>query len=301
MGLGLEENAEDAYSFIAHNYVEGDEIFILGFSRGAYTARFVGGLLGIIGILSREGMIHFKPIIEMYKASQSGAEFTNKLEEYKKQQNLQPNTWSVTKDNVNIKAVACWETVGAMGVPENTVSKLLQLNKKWDFLDTQLPLRKHILDASIVIPALSLTDSPGIEYAFQALGLDEHRSSFSPTLWWLDPNATWQHYPDDRVVKPELAQCWFPGTSPLPLTSSPLTPSRSSQRRRRRQPRPQDPKHHLSLVDRPIQQPQTPRFQPRLRAQHHGQHPEQRGSQLDRKRRPLRRRHPVRRLALAWL
>ena len=53
MGLGLEENAEDAYSFIAHNYLEGDEIFLIGFSRGAYTARFVAGLLGKIGLLSR--------------------------------------------------------------------------------------------------------------------------------------------------------------------------------------------------------------------------------------------------------
>ena len=63
MGLGLEENAEDAYSFITHNYVEGDEIFILGFSRGACIARFVSGLLGRIGILSRVGIRYFKNII----------------------------------------------------------------------------------------------------------------------------------------------------------------------------------------------------------------------------------------------
>jgi uncharacterized protein (DUF2235 family) len=143
MGLGLEENAEDAYAFIAHNYVEGDEIFILGFSRGAYTARFVAGLLGIIGILSREGMVHFKPVIEMYKASKTGPEFSSKLEAYKKSKNLQAHNWAVTNDKVNIKAVACWETVGAMGVPENTVSKLLKLNAKWDFLDTQLPLSEY--------------------------------------------------------------------------------------------------------------------------------------------------------------
>ena len=143
MGLGLEENAEDAYSFIAHNYVEGDEIFILGFSRGAYTARFVAGLLGIVGILSRCGMMHFKPVIEIYKAAQSGAEFNTKLAEYKK--DLDSDVWTVTGDKVNIKAVACWETVGAMGVPENTLAKIFQLNKKWDFLDTQLPLRKFCL------------------------------------------------------------------------------------------------------------------------------------------------------------
>jgi uncharacterized protein (DUF2235 family) len=148
MGLGLEENAEDAYSFIAHNYVEGDEIFILGFSRGAYTARFVAGLLGIIGILSRQGMVHFKPVIELYKAAQKATDFITGLEAYKKQQNMQLDDWACTNDKVNIKVVACWETVGAMGVPDNTVSKLLQLNKKWDFLDTQLPLREYISNTS---------------------------------------------------------------------------------------------------------------------------------------------------------
>lgn len=144
MGLGLEENAEDAYSFIAHNYVEGDEIFILGFSRGAYTARFVAGLLGIIGVLSRVGMRHFKPIIEIYKAAIDATAFNKALEAYKTNQanHMTEDDFSVTYDKVNIKAVACWETVGAMGVPDNTLAKLLKLNAKWDFLDTQLPLRK---------------------------------------------------------------------------------------------------------------------------------------------------------------
>lgn len=50
-----------------------------------------------------------------------------------------------------------------------------------------------------------------MEHAFQALGLDEHRSSFSPTLWWVDPNAEWKHSITKETIKPELIQCWFPG------------------------------------------------------------------------------------------
>jgi uncharacterized protein (DUF2235 family) len=154
MGLGLEENAEDAYSFIAHNYQLGDEIIILGFSRGAYTARFVAGLLGIIGILSRVGMVHFKPIMEIYKAAEPRdvKGFNTKLTAYQKTAMVDTD-YAVTYDKINIKAVACWETVGAMGVPENTLSKLFKLNKQWDFLDTQLPLRKPPID-----PSQSLTN-----------------------------------------------------------------------------------------------------------------------------------------------
>lgn len=146
MGLGLEENAEDAYSFIAHNYVEGDEIIILGFSRGAYTARFVAGLLGIIGILSRVGMVHFKPIVELYKTSaKDKTAFDTALKNYKEDAKtlMRPEDWSTTFDKINIKAVACWETVGAMGVPQNALAKALKLNDEWKFLDTQLPLRKQ--------------------------------------------------------------------------------------------------------------------------------------------------------------
>jgi len=65
-GQGVAENVREAYGFIANNYAKGDEIFLIGFSRGAFTARSVGGLIGAIGALTKEGMASF-PII--YKVS----------------------------------------------------------------------------------------------------------------------------------------------------------------------------------------------------------------------------------------
>src|SRR6202000_3564146 len=50
-GLGLDENIRSAYMFIAQNYLPGDEIFLFGFSRGAYTARSLAGFIGACGIL----------------------------------------------------------------------------------------------------------------------------------------------------------------------------------------------------------------------------------------------------------
>lgn len=41
-GYGLAEHVREAYTFIANNYNNGDEIFLIGFSRGAFTARSVG-------------------------------------------------------------------------------------------------------------------------------------------------------------------------------------------------------------------------------------------------------------------
>ena len=53
-----------AYSFLCANYVDGDEIILIGFSRGAFTARSVAGMIGDIGLLTRLGMEFFYPIFK---------------------------------------------------------------------------------------------------------------------------------------------------------------------------------------------------------------------------------------------
>src|SRR4029079_2131271 len=56
-GSGLFNNVKTAYRFLALNYEDGDEIFAFGFSRGAYTARSLVGMIGFIGLLTRESLI----------------------------------------------------------------------------------------------------------------------------------------------------------------------------------------------------------------------------------------------------
>jgi hypothetical protein len=58
-GVGLSEHIREAYDFVANNYLLGDEIFLLGFSRGAYTARSVAALIKDIGILTKTGLADF--------------------------------------------------------------------------------------------------------------------------------------------------------------------------------------------------------------------------------------------------
>lgn len=61
-GAGLSENIREGYGFLARNYKEGDEIFLIGFSRGAFTARSIGAMIGSVGLLTIKGMQHFYPI-----------------------------------------------------------------------------------------------------------------------------------------------------------------------------------------------------------------------------------------------
>src|SRR5258708_37072782 len=59
VGLGLSRNVRDAYAFLAANYCEGDEIFLFGFSRGAYTESSVAGMIGSVGLITNVNMDDF--------------------------------------------------------------------------------------------------------------------------------------------------------------------------------------------------------------------------------------------------
>src|SRR6516225_2970885 len=58
-GRGLRNNVKRAYAFLSLNYEPGDEIYIFGFSRGAYTARALAGVIGASGILKKEEFHQF--------------------------------------------------------------------------------------------------------------------------------------------------------------------------------------------------------------------------------------------------
>ena len=53
VGLGLKKIIQDAYGFVVADYESGDEIYIFGFSRGAYAARALAGLIGASASVAR--------------------------------------------------------------------------------------------------------------------------------------------------------------------------------------------------------------------------------------------------------
>jgi uncharacterized protein (DUF2235 family) len=154
VGLGLSRNVRDAYAFLAANYCEGDEIFLFGFSRGAYTARSVAGLIGWVGLIHKADMDDFALLWEGYR-----------LRAHPGQSDVRPHFPNRYAD-AQIKCVGVWDTVGALGVPGHLGDMFTQF---YQFQDTNL--------------------GPHIENAFHALALDEHREDFMPTLWNKLPDA----------------------------------------------------------------------------------------------------------------
>jgi uncharacterized protein (DUF2235 family) len=149
-GIGVDDNIRSAYQFIAQNYLPGDEIYLFGFSRGAFTARSLAGLITACGILFRQSLGALPDAWIYYRSPKphSPAVFATT---YGVQSHLDPP----------ITFLGVWDTVGSLGIPG---SLLAADNKaRFAFHDT--------------------SPSPLVKRAVQALAIDEHRRDFTPTFW----------------------------------------------------------------------------------------------------------------------
>jgi uncharacterized protein (DUF2235 family) len=159
LGVGLSRNVQDAYMFVVENYDPGDEVFLFGFSRGAYTARSTAGFIRNSGLLKRGNEGKLDAAYELYR-DRSDASHPRSTEAQ-----LFRRSFSL---EIRIKFIGVWDTVGALGIP-NLVS-IHSISNRWEFHDVTL--------------------SSYVDNAFQALAIDEHRKPFKPTLWEQQPDVT---------------------------------------------------------------------------------------------------------------
>ena len=191
-GAGIDEIIREGYEFICSNYTVGDEIFIFGFSRGAYTARSIAGLIDQIGVLTKDGLPYLAEIYkdvkyendDSYRPKHPDLPFPNKPSASDPAYREQLQRRRLTILNAPIKVVGVFDTVGALGIPKIPLLTRIGLQsttmKDYRFHDTAL--------------------GNCIEFAFQALSLDERRASFTPCLW--------EKMEGNQTV---LRQVWFPG------------------------------------------------------------------------------------------
>ncbi|HEU5324230.1 MAG TPA: DUF2235 domain-containing protein [Methylomirabilota bacterium] len=172
VGRGLSKNIQQGYAWLVDRYADGDEIFLFGFSRGAYTARSLGGLLRKCGLLRAEHAGRGEEAYKLYRRRDATADAPAAV-----------SFRAAHSREVRIRFLGVWDTVGALGVPtglSRTIPLLGQLNENWKFHDTTLS---------------RITD-----FAYHALALDEHREDYDATLWTSAPGP-------GQVVE----QRWFPG------------------------------------------------------------------------------------------
>ena len=172
-GFGLGAKVREAYKFIAENYKDGDEIYLFGFSRGAYTARSVAGMLRKCGIVDYPSDLRVNRAFRLYRRAgkdnhpdrfhirQARAALSPRFATSKKDQETR-------KDGpvpiVNVAYVGVWDTVGARGVPVALFGWLgAVFNRLYAFHDTDL--------------------SSLVRSARHALAVDERRVFYEPAMW----------------------------------------------------------------------------------------------------------------------
>ena len=176
LGKGRSRNIREGCKFLIANYVAGDEVYLFGFSRGAYTARSLAGLIRKISILKKEN--------EPEKDPDDNVRITDGYEVYRLR-DASPDA-PISKGfretfswpGIRIKFLGVWDTVGSLGIPLSFFRS--QNDQRFEFHDTKL--------------------SRTIDNAYHAMAIDEHRVDYQATPW--DPSG-------DHSQKME--QVWFVG------------------------------------------------------------------------------------------
>lgn len=200
-GWGLSQNIRQLYMFLVNNYEPGDRIYIFGFSRGAYTARALAGLIAMCGVvdrrrfdvdeleqLSRQAMSILRSAFVRGVSRWLQSETAIARHEQQVDQAAQQfrTRYAVNVDGsecceVPIEFVGVWDTVDAYGFPSDTVADWVHfLIYAYKFPDTRL--------SRLVLAGR------------QAIAIDDERRTFHPVLWDAD-----SEYPE------RIKQVWFAG------------------------------------------------------------------------------------------
>ncbi len=195
-GEGLTETIEEAYRFLVFTYAPGDEIYLFGYSRGAFSARSLAGLIRNCGIVDRAQAAAIPDALALYwaRTADSGPDSPRALA-FRAAHAAQVTTgageaaWRAERGlpagmPLRLGYLGVWDTVGALGMP-SYLTAARWLNRGLAFHDTSL---------SWIVQA-----------ARHAVAIDERRRTFPPTLWdnvgALNAEASGAPY----------AQAWFPG------------------------------------------------------------------------------------------
>lgn len=195
-GFGIEEKIMEGYEFLADHYRPGDKINLIGYSRGAFTVRSLAGMINKVGLVDwkkaademglAEEEVRNDPALKKQVIQDLFDFYKDKDRPKVKPSDPQSvelrKKWSYADAEGNvtskITALACFDTVGSLGIPAHILFSNL-VNKIYQFHDTTLGWV--------------------VENAIQALAIDEMRSNFLPTVMKIGHATT------------KLVQRWFPG------------------------------------------------------------------------------------------
>nr|WP_316640062.1 DUF2235 domain-containing protein [uncultured Roseateles sp.] len=173
-GLGVYQNMADGYRFLMRHYRPGDQLFIFGFSRGAFTARSIAGMVNRFGLLEPQMEAMVPTLLHLYFTDDDSRSKADPISAQAKRLFASAGSRAVP-----IHFVGVWDTVASVGM--------------WPF-STRFTSRPDVAGKHYV-------------HVRQALALDELRAQFKPRLYLGDNGA---HVCADGSPG-TLTQLWFRG------------------------------------------------------------------------------------------
>ena len=195
-GVGLKANVKRGLAFLTLNYQAGDEIYLFGFSRGAYTARALAGLLGTAGIPTDISTTeqHWGLYRELAKLKDQAGRYPRGHpkrvpfdDKIKERRDALGHATRFKGGEVPIRCVGVWDTVGSYGIPAGFgLGGLARRLILWTrgFRDTKI--------------------GDKVELALHAIAVDETRRPFEPTFWT-------RRVDREPAAGQKVEQVWFPG------------------------------------------------------------------------------------------
>ena len=152
-GIGINQSICAAYNWLASGYRKGDRIFLFGFSRGAFAARSIAGMIAEVGLVSNAQATE-RVLKQAFRLYESKAE-PQVLQEFQREN---------SQTDVSIDMVGVWDTVKALGLPYPLLSRLAPMATEFHKETVSKPVKR----------------------AYQALAMHETRIAYRPILWETD-------------------------------------------------------------------------------------------------------------------
>jgi len=178
-GYGLDRDVLNAYCFLARHYRPGDKIYLFGFSRGAYTARVVAGMIYLIGLLHEHQVNFAGYALKAYKRAAAADDY-GVAREFRE---------TILPQCVPIRFLGVWDTVASIIVPGRLPFSRLRLE--------ELPYTSN---------------NPAVEVFRQAIAIDEFRRMFRIQRWKDLQEFKPNRYSQAQTFPPQdIRQVWFAG------------------------------------------------------------------------------------------